>query len=66
MAEKDKITVSRDALKEVVGIIEESRAIQTLEYHDKNRLSGSNESRSRAQIELLTDALNKLFDIGIR
>lgn len=58
MAEKELVQISKDKLKELFGIIEEVRAIQTLEYHNKNHLSGSNESRSRIQIDLLTEALN--------
>ena len=62
MAENDRVICSKDKLKEIFGCIEEARAVQTLEYYDKNFLSGNNASRSRAQIDLLTDALNMLSD----
>ena len=63
MSENETVIVSKDKLKEIFGITEEVRAIQTLEYHNKNRLSGSNESRSRKQIDLLTEALCMLSDV---
>ena len=57
MAEFEIVTCSKDKLKEVFEIVEEVRAIQTLEYHDKNNLSGNDESRGRKQIDLLTESL---------
>ena len=63
MAEIDTVICSKDKLKEVFGIVEEVRAIQTLEYHDKNNLSGNDESRSRRQIDLLTESLILLGEI---
>jgi hypothetical protein len=63
MAENDMVYCFKDKLKEVFEIVEEVRAIQTLEYHNKNHLRGSNESRSREQINLLTESLNLLSDI---
>ena len=63
MSEIETVICSKDKLKEVFGGIEEVRAIQTLEYHNKNHLSGSDEGRSRSQIDLLTEALILLGEV---
>ena len=57
------VEISRDKLTELFGIIEEVKAVETLEYHDKNRLSGNNASRSRDKIDLLSIAINMLSDL---
>jgi hypothetical protein len=63
MTESDMVYCRKDKLKEVIGIVEEVRAIETLEYHDKNNLSGNDESRSRNKIDLLTESLLLLSGI---
>lgn len=63
MSENETVTVSKDKLIEIFDITEEVRAIETLEYHNKNRLSGNDASRSRKKIELLTEAMNSLSDV---
>lgn len=60
MSEKNKVLLSKDLLKEIFSTLEEVRAIETLEYQDKNYLSGNNESRSREKIASLTDVIDTL------
>lgn len=63
MAEQDTVTISKDKLKEVVGAIEMIRAIEILEYYNKNHLSGNNESRSQIKINLATEVLQHVYSI---
>ena len=56
------VLMSKDKIKEVFGIIEEVKAIETLEYHDQNHLRGTVEMRSRVKIDLLTEVLCSLSD----
>jgi len=63
MTEQDTVIMRKDKLKEVHGIIEEARAVQTLEYYNKNRLSKDVATNSRELIDLLTEALDHLNDV---
>lgn len=47
-------------MNEIEKLIKQVLAIETLEYYDKNNLSGDNESRSRKKMELLNEVINKL------
>jgi len=44
----------------VYSLLEEVRAIESLEYHNKNHLTGTIESRSRLIISKTTEAINLL------
>jgi len=48
-------------LKSYVGVV---YGIETLEYYDKNFLSGDNESRCKQKIEHLNLALKKIDEIS--
>ena len=60
MSEGDKKEVTLDFLKELSGIIEEVRAIEVLEYHNKNHLAFDTPKRSSHKIALLDKAFNIL------
>lgn len=53
-----KIKVEKDAMQEIHGTLEEVRAIETLEYHNKNHLAFDNNKRSIHKIALLNDAID--------
>jgi ABC-type phosphate/phosphonate transport system ATPase subunit len=46
--------------RKTVGLLEQVRAIETLEYHDANRLSGTSKSRSELKRFMLTQAIEAL------
>ena len=47
-------------MNDIKDLVKQLIAIETLEYLDKNHLSGDNESRSRKKIELLKLVLHRL------
>lgn len=50
-------------IKEIQGIIEEDKAIQMLEYHNKNHLAGDNKSRSECRMERLDLVMHRLNEV---
>ncbi len=60
MGEDNKIAVFKDALEEIRGDLEVVRAMETLEYHNRNYLASNVPRRSRERIEVLTKAIETL------
>ena len=54
------INVCKDALAEMFGIAEEIKAIEVLEYHNKNHLALDDPRRSRNKIALLDKILETI------
>ena len=55
-----KIEIPKDALEEILSDVEIVRSIETLEYHDKNFLSGQTNTRSREKINMLTKIIETI------
>jgi hypothetical protein len=47
-------------MNEIIGLLEQVLAIEMLEYHDKNHLSGNNCTRYENKMELLKMVIDKL------
>jgi len=60
MSEDTKIEVQKDALEEIRDIFEELRAIETLEYHNKNLLALDDPKRSIYKSKRLSQAIEIL------
>lgn len=58
-----RLVFIQDAAKAVYDALATQLAIETLEYHDKNALSGDNESRSRQCQDRLYYAMRKMGEI---
>ena len=52
--------------RQLMGEIDVLSSIITLEYHDKNHLSGDDESRARVQLESLARMKNLANDLRIQ
>ncbi len=52
-------------LKEIYAGLEQIRAIETLEYHNKNFLSGDNASRSVEKVLLCDTALKRISELRL-
>ena len=55
--EPKPIPTNKDIKKEIMALIDQFLAIETLEYHDKNHLSGDNKTRSEMKMALLARCL---------
>ena len=51
--------------RQLMGEIDVLSSIITLEYHDKNHLSGDDESRARVQLEMLARMKNLTNDLRV-
>ena len=52
--------------RQLMGEIDVLSSIITLEYHDKNYLSGDDESRARVQLEMLARMKNLANDLRVQ
>ena len=52
--------------RQLMGEIDVLSSIITLEYHDKNHLSGDDESRSRVQLEMLARMKQLANDLRVQ
>ena len=52
--------------RQLMGEIDVLSSIITLEYHDKNHLSGDDESRARVQLEMLARMKQLANDLRIK
>lgn len=59
---QDRVSRLVQNLEEIRGYAETLLAVERLEYHDKNWLSGSSKSRSEHQQELLELVINLAGD----